>query len=136
MARSKSSTESKVNRAKPNGAGVKETAGAGSLASVPEAKAMVSETVRPAVKTETKAARTKAEKTGAASQTGKVEAGKPEAGKNVLPTNLEEEIRRRAYELYEQRGKASGTGGEADDWLAAEREVRQRYHQHSAGATA
>jgi hypothetical protein len=48
----------------------------------------------------------------------------------LFPINLDEEIRRRAYELYQMRGP--GGGGEADDWLAAEREVLQRYHQHSA----
>ena len=38
--------------------------------------------------------------------------------------NLEEQIRRRAYELYLERG--STPGGESDDWLIAEREVRSR----------
>jgi hypothetical protein len=51
-------------------------------------------------------------------------------GVNLVPINLEEEIRRRAYELYQQRG--TGSGSEAEDWLTAEREVRQRYHQQSA----
>ena len=55
---------------------------------------------------------------------------KPEPRKNVVPINLEEEIRRRAYELYQRR--ESGTGSEAEDWLTAEREVMQRYHQQSA----
>jgi hypothetical protein len=50
--------------------------------------------------------------------------------KNVIPINLEDEIRRRAYELYQQR--APGAGSEADDWFTAEREVMQRYHQQSA----
>jgi hypothetical protein len=49
---------------------------------------------------------------------------------NRVPVNLEDEIRRRAYELYLQRGNAAGS--EAEDWLAAEREVRQRYRQQSA----
>ena len=52
------------------------------------------------------------------------------AAPNLLPINLEDEIRRRAYELYQQRGTASGS--EAEDWLTAEREVKQRYHQQSA----
>ncbi len=34
---------------------------------------------------------------------------------------LEEQIRRRAYELYIQRGSASGS--ELDDWIEAEEEV-------------
>jgi len=33
----------------------------------------------------------------------------------------EEEVRRRAYELYEQRGKT--TGYELSDWLQAESEI-------------
>ena len=36
-------------------------------------------------------------------------------------SNLEEEIRRRAYELYEARGCKEGR--ELDDWLRAEAEV-------------
>jgi hypothetical protein len=35
--------------------------------------------------------------------------------------NLEEEIRCRAYELYEQRGRKDGH--DVDDWLRAEAEV-------------
>ncbi len=53
-----------------------------------------------------------------------------QASANLVPINLEDEIRRRAYELYQQRGATSG--GEAEDWLTAEREVRQRYRQQSA----
>lgn len=60
----------------------------------------------------------------------KFEVVKSEPRKNLVPINLEDEIRLRAYEIYEQRG--SNGGSEADDWFAAEREVRQRYHQHSA----
>jgi hypothetical protein len=60
----------------------------------------------------------------------KLEVVKHEPRKNVLPINLEEEIRRRAYELYQQRG--SSAGSEAQDWLTAEREVRQRYRQQQS----
>src|SRR5216684_4020952 len=51
--------------------------------------------------------------------------GKPS---NVVPINLEEEIRRRAYELYlERRATAGGDkGDENQDWLITEREVRSR----------
>ncbi len=35
--------------------------------------------------------------------------------------NLEEEIRRRAYEIYEQRGREDGH--DLDDWLRAEAEA-------------
>jgi Protein of unknown function (DUF2934) len=45
--------------------------------------------------------------------------------------DLESEIRRRAYELYEQRGCPEGT--EKEDWLAAEREILARHNnQHGA----
>jgi len=60
----------------------------------------------------------------------KLEVMKNETRKNVVPINLEDEIRQRAFELYKQRG--SGSGSEAEDWLTAEREVRQRYRQQSA----
>jgi len=54
--------------------------------------------------------------------------GKPS---NVVPINLEEEIRRRAYELYLERrataGGESGNGNENQDWLIAEREIRSRH---------
>ena len=46
---------------------------------------------------------------------------------NPIPINLEDEIRRRAYELYAERGFSSGH--EHEDWLRAEREVKQRYGQ-------
>jgi len=71
-------------------------------------------------------------------------ASKPKAEKKVLqmPGNgttgngfsadLESEIRLRAYELYEQRGRISGT--EEQDWLDAEREVRARHAQQTQTA--
>ena len=49
---------------------------------------------------------------------------------NLVPINLDDEIRRLAYLLSERRGFESGH--ETEDWLAAEREVRQRYHQQTA----
>lgn len=48
-----------------------------------------------------------------------------EARKNLLPINLDEEIRRRAYELWEQHGHESGH--EDEHWLLAETEIRSRY---------
>ncbi|HXY51532.1 MAG TPA: DUF2934 domain-containing protein [Terriglobales bacterium] len=56
-----------------------------------------------------------------------------EVRKTIVPINLEEEIRRRAYELYEARGCAPGH--ETDDWFVAEREVLARYgseNRHTA----
>jgi Protein of unknown function (DUF2934) len=55
----------------------------------------------------------------------------------AAPVNLEEEIRRRAYELYLQRRATAGaeSGDENQDWLVAEREIRSRQggqEQHSA----
>lgn len=47
------------------------------------------------------------------------------ARNNIVPINLEDEIRRRAYEIYVERG--STPGSESEDWLTAEREVRSRY---------
>jgi len=49
---------------------------------------------------------------------------------NLVPINVEEEVRRLAYLLSERRGFEPGH--EAEDWLTAEREVRQRYRQQSA----
>jgi DUF2934 family protein len=52
-----------------------------------------------------------------------------EVRKNVVPINLDEEIRRRAYELWEQRGYEPGH--EHEHWLSAEREILSRYRQES-----
>jgi hypothetical protein len=60
----------------------------------------------------------------------KLEAVKSEPRSNVVPINLEDEIRRLAYLLSERRGFVPGY--ENEDWLTAEREVLQRYRQHSA----
>lgn len=40
---------------------------------------------------------------------------------NLTDAKIEEQIRQRAYELYQRRG--GGTGNETDDWLQAEEEV-------------
>ena len=60
----------------------------------------------------------------------KPEIVKAEPRANLIPINLEDEIRRLAYLLAERRGFEPGH--EAEDWVVAEREVRQRYHQQSA----
>ena len=49
---------------------------------------------------------------------------------NLVPINVDDEIRRLAYLLAERRGFESGH--ETEDWLNAEREIRQRYRQQSA----
>jgi len=56
-----------------------------------------------------------------------------EAG-NGSSIDLESEIRRRAYELYELRGCAPGH--EDEDWLVAEREIKARFNQLASGARA
>jgi hypothetical protein len=55
---------------------------------------------------------------------------KAEPRSNLVPINLEDEIRRLAYLLSERRGFQPGH--ETEDWLSAEREVHDRYHQHTA----
>ena len=55
---------------------------------------------------------------------------KSDSRSNVLPINVDDEIRRLAYLMAERRGFEPGH--ETEDWLTAEREVRQRYHQQSA----
>jgi DUF2934 family protein len=55
---------------------------------------------------------------------------KSDARANLVPINLEDEIRKVAYLLSERRGFEPGH--ETEDWLTAEVEVRQRYRQHSA----
>jgi DUF2934 family protein len=54
----------------------------------------------------------------------------PEPKKTSPPTDLEVEIRRRAYELYEQRGYTPGH--ENEDWLVAEQEVLSRHDQQQS----
>jgi hypothetical protein len=56
---------------------------------------------------------------------------------NRSTVNLEDAIRRRAYELYLERRATAGAdqGDESQDWLLAEREVRSRdagQGQHTA----
>ena len=54
----------------------------------------------------------------------------PEVKKTSATVDLQAEIRRRAYELYEQRGCTPGR--EDEDWLVAEREVLARYNQRQS----
>ena len=59
-------------------------------------------------------------------------AKRAEPRKNVFPINLDEEIRRRAYELSEQRGFVPGH--ETEDWLVAEHEILARYTEQQQTA--
>ena len=45
----------------------------------------------------------------------------PRPRKPDLPGDIEERIRERAYQLYEQRSRVDGFA--LDDWLQAEREI-------------
>ncbi len=53
--------------------------------------------------------------------TTKSKSRKPRSLKPAQPNDIEESIRRRAYQLYEQRGRLDGYA--LDDWLQAEREI-------------
>ena len=75
----------------------------------------------------------RSKKTGASVPPAAVEVA-PEVGKdvrkntkpsNLVPVNLEEEIRRRAYDLYRERGGHHGS--HEADWHRAESEVRSKY---------
>jgi hypothetical protein len=118
MARSKSTSGSKTNTNK-------EQTNTGNPASVPDVQKDVQKDVQ-AVPAATAPVATKPEAKIVTEPRKKLEMVKTEP-RRVVPINLEDEIRRRAYELYQQRGAAPGS--DVEDWLAAEREVRQRYNQ-------
>ena len=54
-----------------------------------------------------------------------------ETPKLEFPVDLQEQVRRRAYELYEQRGQEDGH--DLEDWLQAESDVA-RQRAKAAGA--
>ena len=117
MARPKSTSGSKANRTNPNS---EQTNGSPAVTS--DVKAV------PAGNTPAEASAANVKPAPEVRKLGMV---KTEPRKNVVvPIKLENEIRRRAYELYVQRG--STPGSEAEDWLAAEREVRQRYQKQQS----
>ncbi|MGA9526750.1 MAG: DUF2934 domain-containing protein [Terriglobales bacterium] len=92
------------------------------------APAAESPTIQPnAVQATTVQAATQASKVSAAQEVRENVAMKPVNGNksNVNGANLDEEIRRRAYELYLQRNGMAGDPNR--DWFVAEREVRARH---------
>jgi hypothetical protein len=118
MAKAKSTSDGKTPRTRKSEA----AANSGSAAGVSEVKAVTPETTPAAVAPAA---------VKAAPEPRKLEMVKTEPRKNVVvPIKLEDEIRRRAYELYVQRGNAPGSA--AEDWLTAEREVRQRYQKQQS----
>jgi hypothetical protein len=50
-----------------------------------------------------------------------LKSARPPAPNSAIPTDTEERIRRRAYEIYEQRDRIDGL--DLDDWLQAETEL-------------
>jgi hypothetical protein len=60
----------------------------------------------------------------------KAELVSSESRANLVPINLDDEIRRVAYLLSERRGFEPGH--ETEDWLEAEREVLKRYQKKGA----
>lgn len=118
MAKSKSTTGSKTSRSATT---PEQTAG--NAAGAPEVKTAAAGT--------TPAEATAEAQTGTVPEPRKMGVVKSEPRKNtVIPINLEDEIRRRAYEIYLQRGSAPGS--EAEDWMNAERDVRQRYQKQQS----
>lgn len=63
-------------------------------------------------------------------RTSRKQGTRTEPRPNLVPINLEDEIRNLAYLLSERRGFTPGH--ETEDWLTAEHEVLQRYHQQGA----
>ena len=59
--------------------------------------------------------------------TAKSKARQPRSTKPAYSSDIEELIRRRAYELYEERGRVEGFA--LDDWLEAEREILDAQQQ-------
>jgi hypothetical protein len=121
MARSKSIPGSKANRTNTG----KEQTSVSNPSAIPDIKAVAAEAAPSETRPEPKIK----------PEPRRLEVMKSDPPKNVVPINLvpinlEDEIRRRAYELYLQRGNSSGS--EAEDWFTAESEIRQRYHQRSA----
>jgi len=57
-------------------------------------------------------------------QTSEIDGPASQQLDSAAPENIEDEIRRRAYELYLSRGGANGD--DLSDWLEAERLVRSR----------
>jgi hypothetical protein len=128
MARSKSTSGSKTTKEQTSVAGAPNVAGSVGADVRANVQAVAPEPAPIPVKPEVKP-EIKLESTIATEPRKKLEVVKTEP-RRVVPINVEEEIRRRAYELYRRRG--TGTGSEAEDWLIAEREVRQRYHQQQS----
>jgi len=128
MARSKSTSGGKSNRSNPNT--ISNTSNHqlnnSSPANIPDVNAVAAGTTAAEAAAGVEVA-PEPRKIGVVKTEPRKKAGTPV---NLVPINLEDEIRRRAYELYLQRGTAPGS--EAEDWLTAEREIMLRYRKQSA----
>jgi hypothetical protein len=122
MARPKSIPGTKANRKSTNNN--KDQSSSGTPLNLPEVNPVVATKQAPVPEAKS------APETTTSPEPRKMEVVKNGSRKNLFPINLDDEIRRRAYELYQERGSVGGS--EAEDWLNAEREVRQRYRQQSA----
>jgi hypothetical protein len=129
MARSKSTSGGKSDRSNTNTStnGIhNDQISTGNPANIPDVKAVAAETASEVMSTpeprKLEVVRTESRKNGTTSVN---RASASQAPASLVSSNLEDEIRRRAYELYLRRGTASGS--EAEDWLTAEREITQRY---------
>src|SRR5271168_1938796 len=118
MARSKSTSGGKGNRTSASTNTSKEQPNNSSPANIPDVNAAAAGTTAAEAAAEVKVA-PEPRKLGvvkADSRKNAAAAVNP-APVNLVPINLEDEVRRRAYELYLQRGTTPGS--EADDWLTA-----------------
>jgi hypothetical protein len=64
--------------------------------------------------------------------TAKSKSRKPRSPKPAHSSDIQECIRRRAYQLYEQRGRIDGF--DLDDWVQAEREILGAQKQQTVKA--
>lgn len=78
----------------------------------------------------TKAAATTTENLQPVKETRKTSVVRIDSRATLVPVDLKEEIRRLAYLFSERRGFEPGH--ETEDWLMAEHEIRERFHQPSA----
>ena len=57
----------------------------------------------------------------------KAPAAKGPAGKKPELDKFLDEIKKRAYEIYQERVKTKAPGDQLSDWLKAEKEIKEKY---------
>ncbi len=60
--------------------------------------------------------------------TEKTDAAPKTAAKKVDLSNFLEEIKAKAYDIFEERDRNGQPGNEMSDWLAAEAEIKRKYN--------